>query len=55
MLTVETFTSVFKGRGLAHSLPPPVCPQFKIFFHRRTLFPHRPATWAGSRAGSPVS
>ncbi len=33
--------------------------QYKIFFRQRELFqflcPHRPASWAGSRAGSPVS
>ncbi len=33
--------------------------QYKIFFPHRTLFqfmcPHRHATWAGSRAGPPVS
>ncbi len=33
--------------------------QYKIFFLHRTLFQlmcnHRPATWAGSRAGPPVS
>jgi len=34
-------------------------PSTKYFFPGRTLFiflcPHRPASWAGSRAGSPVS
>jgi hypothetical protein len=33
--------------------------QYKIIFPHRTLFqimcPHRPGTWAGSRAGPPVS
>ncbi len=36
-----------------------VGPEYKIFFPHRTLFhffcPHRPASWTGSRAGSPVS
>jgi hypothetical protein len=34
-------------------------PSTKYYFSYRTLFhfisPHHPATWAGSRAGSPVS
>ncbi len=34
-------------------------PSTNYYFPHRTLFrfisPHRPATWAGSRAGSPVS
>ncbi len=37
----------------------PVQHSTKYYFPHRTLFhfisPHRPATWAGSRAGSPVS
>ncbi len=36
----------------------PVQPSTKYYFPHRTLFhfisPHRPATWLGSRAGSPV-
>jgi hypothetical protein len=39
--------------------PPWLWRPYKIFFPYRTLFlflcPHRPASWAGSLAGSPVS
>jgi hypothetical protein len=46
-------------RELCSTLTALVGPVQNIFFPRRTLFQflctHRPASWAGSRAGSPVS
>jgi hypothetical protein len=44
--------------ALAALVGPPPPPNTKYFFPFRTLFqfisPHRPASWAGGRAGSPV-
>jgi hypothetical protein len=46
-------------RDLCPALAALVSPLQNIIFPLRTLFnficPHRPASWAGSRAGSPVS
>ncbi len=47
------------SRDFYSALAALVGPVQNIFFPHRTLFqflcPHRPAGWAGSRAGSPVS
>jgi hypothetical protein len=47
------------SKGFCSALAALVSPEQNILFPHRTLFqflcPHRPESWAGSRAGSPVS